>query len=1049
LSVPTLPVVLATIFLLVAGGRVVQGQTAWYQFENNLNDSSGNEYSGIVAGGAPTYVAGRSGYGQAIHITSADSVRWTGMPTSAAISVSFWVKLDPNSPIEAPWLLDQMASGWSGWQFKPEKLSASTAQVRWILADNNSARQTTFGPANTLYNGAWHHIVGTHDGTGTASVYFDGVLAAQTSNRTFKPATAGTPMQLNNLVQGGISQGEVDDITLWDRALTASEVTSLFYDNSILHLRITPGNQSATALEGYASPSPTLQPFAVTNTDALSAHTISLSKVDANGNPTTYSWLTLGTSQLVLAAGAGATVTATINHLSPTVLAPGIYTGYLKFSDDAAPAKTLIRQIRLTVLGCQMAVPPASYERYYTFGVGAQVFPASFTVTNTGKHGLTYTVQEVVDRTWLTLNKSGGGPLNYLATDTVTATINATNLPTGNYTCDIRFVNNCSPAGQIVVQVNLNVETNSNIPFVISYYDNPFSSVPVNSVGYSNLAACGINVVNGRAGSIKPEEVTQDVSPELAQQFGLKAMPNWDPSSTIEIPYDPAFIDLRAGQLATNYGAHPATLGYRLRDEPSANEWPAIGLLSQKLRQYDSDCIPWCNILPNYSYGSYGTGITSHKQYLDSYMSIAVPRVLCYDDYVAAYNYHYPPNPSDPWPHGDDLYWHFSNLKRFRQYSQTYGIPFWRIIESNLQNWSPNTDGIYRFQIYSSLAYGCRGIIYFTYTSQGNDYALSYGRNQVGAWGTPMPNYAIARTVNREVMTLAPILMGVSSWSVHHAGTVPTRPSTANVPTEDRETFSGLDGFYVDAITGGNCIVGNFVTPGYRTYLMFVNENYISNRTFTVTLDATHVAGLGRVDKTTGKLVLAYVRPSANYTMSLPLTAGNGELFKVLLDTNAPAVPGNLQGTAQGPTAVKLTWNASSDAESGIDHYCIYRDNVEVGTSASFSFTNSGLLPATGYSFKVAAVNGEGLESLQSPAVSVSTAAVERPTISSIVVTNGVVTVTWSSVIGARYDLLKTPDLANPAWTSVGGPLTATTAQSSAGEPRGFGSMFYRVQVVQ
>jgi hypothetical protein len=299
-------------------------------------------------------------------------------------------------------------------------------------------------------------------------------------------------------------------------------------------------------------------------------------------------------------------------------------------------------------------------------------------------------------------------------------------------------------------------------------------------------------------------------------------------------------------------------------------------------------------------------------------------------------------------------------------------------------------------------------------------------------------------------MTLAPTLMKLTSWSVCHAGTLPKLPANFSglIPSVDIETFSGLDGFYVDAITGGNCVLGQFVDAAYRTYLMFVNEDYVSNRTFTVTLDAANVAGLGRVDKTTRKLVLAYVaRPGGN-TLSLPLAAGDGELFKVLLDTNAPTVPASLQATAQSPSAVQLTWNASSDPQSGVAHYCIYRDEVQVGTSTSLSFTHSGLRAGTDYSYKVSAVNGEGLESAPAGPVSVSTPAVPRPIIKRVEVTNGVVTVIWEAVIGTTYQLLKTEDLGNPSWTNVGPPVAAPATQTSASEPQGVGSTFYRVRVL-
>jgi hypothetical protein len=52
--------------------------------------------------------------------------------------------------------------------------------------------------------------------------------------------------------------------------------------------------------------------------------------------------------------------------------------------------------------------------------------------------------------------------------------------------------------------------------------------------------------------------------------------------------------------------------------------------------------------------------------------------------------------------------------------------------------------------------------------------------------------------------------------------------------------------------------------------------------------------------------------------------------------------------------------------ESGIDYYYIYRDGVEVGTSTSAFYSDTGLLEQTSYTYKVSAVNGEGLESNQS-----------------------------------------------------------------------------------
>jgi len=111
--------------------------------------------------------------------------------------------------------------------------------------------------------------------------------------------------------------------------------------------------------------------------------------------------------------------------------------------------------------------------------------------------------------------------------------------------------------------------------------------------------------------------------------------------------------------------------------------------------------------------------------------------------------------------------------------------------------------------------------------------------------------------------------MKLSSWSICHAGTRPALPGNFVASSRRRTSrpSAAWTAFYVDSIAGGNCVLGNFVDASYRTYLMFVNEDYISSRNFTVTLDARTSKGLGRVDKSTGKLVLTYIRVPGSYTM--------------------------------------------------------------------------------------------------------------------------------------------------------------------------------------
>jgi chitodextrinase len=93
-----------------------------------------------------------------------------------------------------------------------------------------------------------------------------------------------------------------------------------------------------------------------------------------------------------------------------------------------------------------------------------------------------------------------------------------------------------------------------------------------------------------------------------------------------------------------------------------------------------------------------------------------------------------------------------------------------------------------------------------------------------------------------------------------------------------------------------------------------------------------------------------------------------------LADTGAPTVPTGLSASAIAMASIGLTWTASTDnvATTG---YRIYRDGVQIGTSASTSFTATGLLPSTAYIFSVAAVDAAGNVSSVSTAVPATTLA--------------------------------------------------------------------------
>jgi len=101
-------------------------------------------------------------------------------------------------------------------------------------------------------------------------------------------------------------------------------------------------------------------------------------------------------------------------------------------------------------------------------------------------------------------------------------------------------------------------------------------------------------------------------------------------------------------------------------------------------------------------------------------------------------------------------------------------------------------------------------------------------------------------------------------------------------------------------------------------------------------------------------------------------------------DTTPPLIPTNFSATAISQSQIDLTWTASTDAESGVSNYIIYRDGVNVATSPANSYSDTGLTAGTNYSYEVSAVNGAGLESGKSNTVSETALAPDTtpPTIS-------------------------------------------------------------------
>jgi hypothetical protein len=97
----------------------------------------------------------------------------------------------------------------------------------------------------------------------------------------------------------------------------------------------------------------------------------------------------------------------------------------------------------------------------------------------------------------------------------------------------------------------------------------------------------------------------------------------------------------------------------------------------------------------------------------------------------------------------------------------------------------------------------------------------------------------------------------------------------------------------------------------------------------------------------------------------LMIDPDSGQARQGDIDTQTPTVPTNLKATVISSTQIDLSWTASTD-NVGVMGYRIYRNGKEIGTSPVPSYENTGLLPSTTYTYRIAAYDDTGNASAKS-----------------------------------------------------------------------------------
>jgi chitodextrinase len=89
-------------------------------------------------------------------------------------------------------------------------------------------------------------------------------------------------------------------------------------------------------------------------------------------------------------------------------------------------------------------------------------------------------------------------------------------------------------------------------------------------------------------------------------------------------------------------------------------------------------------------------------------------------------------------------------------------------------------------------------------------------------------------------------------------------------------------------------------------------------------------------------------------------------------DTVAPSAPSGLSAAAPTSNAVNLSWTGSTD-NVAVTGYRVYRGGSQIGTTSGTSYTDSGVVGSTAYSYTVSAYDAAGNNSGSSNTATVTT----------------------------------------------------------------------------
>ncbi len=311
---------------------------------------------------------------------------------------------------------------------------------------------------------------------------------------------------------------------------------------------------------------------------------------------------------------------------------------------------------------------------------------------------------------------------------------------------------------------------------------------------YAQVAQAGFNTI--------AEGVGSDAL-DLARRHGLRVMLG-------QIGLDPRTLRDRGNvrgvaEAIRRFRFHPALWGHFVGDEMLEAQLPDIVALAAFAREHDPAHPLFISLLPCDAWVGPALATGDYAGYVERFAATVRPDLLAYGHF--------------PFREKAESEFHFENLEIIRRAALAHGLPFYPTLQAaSWPGMRPPTEGELRWLVYTSLAYGAKGVVWFRYWG-----APAGSRDGiVEPDGLVTERYRAVAALNAELRGLGPELMRLRSTAVWHTG--PTPVGATRLPVH------GL----VGSVEGGAFVVGEFEGERGERHVLVVNKD--ATRAVTVKL---------------------------------------------------------------------------------------------------------------------------------------------------------------------------------------------------------------------